>query len=155
MAAVTDYIQTPDAIVQATVARLEAVESLPDGTDDPGWRVETFHGTSYRDLFAALPGLALPAAVVILQGADINRTPGRPQRIYHNLTVLVLARHADLEEGATDARGLLWAVLALLDEYQSGDATWRATGADAVDLSEAQVAPGVACYAVQFEVGDH
>lgn len=155
MAAVTDYIQRVETLVAATVERLQATEELPATVDAPTWSVETFSPTSYRDLFAYLPDLQLPAAVVCWQGADINRTPGRPQRIYHHLAVLVLAAHADLEAGAITARSLIDVTLALLDEYQNGNATWRATGVDAVDLSATDCAPGVACYAVQFEVGDH
>jgi hypothetical protein len=157
MPAVTTYVHTPEAIVAATVARLEATEALPATLAAPGWAVETFSATSYKDMFARFPGLPLPAVLVCLEGADIRiaGTSGRPQRIYYNLTVLVLAGNADLGAGAVSARDLVFAALALLDDYQSGNATWQATGFDAVDLSAADCAPGVACYAVQFEVGDH
>lgn len=155
MAAVTDFIQRIDSIVSTTVERLLATEALPETFAAPGWSVETFSPTSYKELFAYLPGLQLPAAVVCWQGADINRNPGRPQRIYHNLSVLVLAANADMEAGAGSARALIDAALALLDLHQSANATWRATGVDAVDLSATDCASGVACYAIQFEVGDH
>lgn len=144
---VTDYIQAIEDIIQETVDQLEAVETT--------WNVEVFSGTSYAELFEFLPGVRPPAAIVCWQGAEVNRTPGRPQRIYHQVTVLVLARHADPEQGAVTARELLDLAMGALDEHVATNARWRVMGLAAVDLSDAETAPGVACYAIECEVGDH
>jgi len=143
----TDCIQAADTILEALTVRLQ--------TSVVGWGVYKFSGTTYDSLFRFLPLVNLPAAVLVWQSAGFNREPGRPERVYHTITVLVLAEDADGEQGAAAARVQAWEVLRVLDDYTTGDVWCRCMDIAAVDLSDENQAAQVACYAVTLEVSDH
>jgi len=145
--AITDYIQTADTVLEALAQQLQG--------NVAGMGVYTFSGTTYQALFEKLPTVNTPAAVLVWQGAALNREPGRPERIYHSIMVLLLSQDGDTEAGAKAARAMVYDVLRLLDDYTTGDIWCRCMDVAAVDLTDQGAAPTVSCYAVTLEVSDH
>jgi len=143
----TDCIQTAETVLDLLAAKL--------GDNIAGLGIYRYSPTSYEALFKRLPLVNTPAAVLVWQGAEFNKEPGRPERVYHRVAVLVLTQDGQSEDGAAAARVLAWEILRLLDDYTSGDVWARCMDIAAVDLDEAGMAPTVSCYAVTLEVSDH
>ena len=148
MSTLTDNIRTVEVMLDSLIASLEASDNIT-------WSVEKFSGTSYAKLFEFLPTVQPPCCIVVWQGARMNLEPGRPQRIYHDVSVLVLANDPQGEEGAKTARELVMEVLDIADDRIDGNMLYRAQSVSAIDLSEIDVAPNTSCYNISFEVSDH
>lgn len=139
---VTDYIEATATIVRETLDTLKPVDGFRD--------VLFFPGTSYRDLFEWIPGLHLPAAVVIYTGSDYDNQPRRTI----DLTVLVACSMPRRDDEALNGIAVqVDRVVAALDEHILNQAKWEAEGDEPVDLDG--VAPQVACALVRFRVEDY
>lgn len=148
MSTLTNSIEKIETVIDHLVEKLESSEEC-------AWRVYKFSGTNFNKLFELLPEATPPALIVIWQGAIFNREPGRPQRVYHDMTILVLEEDPQLEEGARSSRNMIDEVLNLVDDEVYGNVNYRVLDVQSVDFTDANVAPNVSCYMVNIEVGDH
>lgn len=148
MSTLTDNTNTVPELLDLLQARLE-------GTSTAGWTLTQYHGTTAEGMLRCLLALSLPGAILYWTGEDANREPGRPQRIYDELHVMLLAEDALNLEGAVQVQAMLEEVKNLIDDYISGDTYWRYMHAEPVDLSDATQAPNVSAIDVTIEVGDH
>lgn len=84
---VTEFIETTEALLDFVKTKLEAAASRTvegeNGEDVTvkDFSVEKFPGTNADDLFAFIPELAAPAAVIIYSGSDYANKPRRTARI--------------------------------------------------------------------------
>lgn len=148
MSLLTDSIQTIEYMLDLVVETLEATETLQ-------WKVHKFSGTNYAKLFEFLPTVTPPAAIVVYQGSTFSLEPGRPQRAYHDVTVLVLDEDPEAEDGAVNSRTMCMEVLNLLDKKVDGNLLYRIQNIQAIDLGDSGIAPNIACYAIAIQVGDN
>lgn len=148
MSVLTQNIEPIEDILDVLVDSLSASSNVK-------WNVCKFSGTSFESLFSFLPSLTLPAAVVIYQNSEFNKEPGRPQRVYHDLSVLVLVEEADLEKGSKCGREYAMEVANIVDDSVYNNAVFRIIDIAALDFSDSNLAPNVSCYVVGIEVGDH
>ena len=119
------------------------------------WNVVQYHGTSAAGMLDLMLAASLPAAVVYWRGETANKEPGRPQRTYNEMHVMLIAADAQAADGADTAQAMLDAIKSTCDNFVSGNSVWRYMGAEAVDLSEESQAPNLACIDATLEVGDH
>ncbi len=148
MSVLTDNIQPIEKMLDVLVETLEA-------TNDFTWEVIKFSGTNYTKLFELLPSLTPPSLVVVYQGSLFSREPGRPQRVYHDVSILVLEEDPEAEDGAVNSRAMVMEVLNLLDKKVDGDLLYRIQDVQALDLSASDIAPNISCYVIGVEVGDN
>ena len=136
MAAVTDFIQTTESLLDYVVARLGG---------ESGWTVAKYPGSGTKDVFKMLPELGLPAAIVVYGSSSYANKPRRQA----TLSVIVAAEF-EAAAGRVDARAFMDRAIALLDGQITGMALFKAVSDRAIDLGS-----NIAAYEVQFRVEDH
>ena len=148
MSTLTDNTNTIPQLRDQLAARLEA--SCP-----AAMTVSQYRGTSAAGLLLHMLAQNLPAGVIYWAGEDANREPGRPQRTYNDMHLMLLAEDALRDEGDDRVQAMLDGVKVALDDYVSGNTLWRYMHSEPVDLSAITDAPNISAIDVTFEVGDH
>ena len=136
MAAVTEFIQTTESLMDFVVTRLSS---------QPGLNVAKHPGSGTKDILQMLPGLGLPAAVVVYGSSSYANKPRRQASIS-----VIVATEFETESGRIDARALIDSVIALIDGQISAMALFRVVSDRAIDLGS-----NIAAYEVQFRIEDH
>ena len=135
------------SLVEPTETLLGQLKSLLESAPAAAaWEVAVYPGTSFAEFFALLPTARLPAALIKYNGSTYHADTCR------RLAKLSVAVCCD-GLGEPTARGMLDAVVGLVDGQSLGDASFLVKSDQAVELKDA--APGVAAIVVEFEAVDY
>ena len=134
--AVTDYIQTTEALMDFAVAQLKTYTK---------WSVAKHPGSSAGDILKMLPETSLPAAIVFYSSSNYANKPRRTA----SLSVIVAAEFQSAD-GRITARTLLDKAISLLDGQVSNMALFRVVSDRSLSLGA-----NIAAYEVQFKLEDY
>jgi len=136
MAAITDYIQATETVLDFVATCLKGYSS---------WNVVKYPGSGTKDIFKMIPATGLPAAIIVYSSSSYGNRPRRNAAFS-----VIVAAEFEAENGRVNARALIDKAISLLDGQISGMALFRAASDRAIDLGS-----NIAAYEVQFKIEDH